>query len=291
MAMPLDILSDWIGLAITLPIITLALFAAFERRLLRTYWRVILRAGPLLPIIAAVIVWGWTTTVSADDGLRPAIIAAIVVATGWFVTFFFQEFRKEDARADDQEDLLLALRAEIWIYLWTLRRGDTNAYGEELDRQISEALQKNEDFVPFLTQLSVPVAFEGLRTQLHRAPSETVDTIVQFYAALSDARRFVEEMQSDRFIRLPLQRRRKAYRDYMSMRLQLEDSADDAVATINRFLRVGDGTGAPNGSDKERSSSAEDVSARKANLRNWINNQAAGPSAQSAHADFSGRRP
>lgn len=240
MAMPLDILSDWIGLAITLPIITLALFAAFERRLLRTYWRVILRAGPLLPIIAAVIVWGWTTTVSADDGLRPAIIAAIVVATGWFVTFFFQEFRKEDARADDQEDLLLALRAEIWIYLWTLRRGDT---------------------------------------------------IVQFYAALSDARRFVEEMQSDRFIRLPLQRRRKAYRDYMSMRLQLEDSADDAVATINRFLRVGDGTGAPNGSDKERSSSAEDVSARKANLRNWINNQAAGPSAQSAHADFSGRRP
>lgn len=286
-----DALSDWVGLAVFLPLAVIALFAAFERRLLRTYWRVVIRAGPLLPVVVAVIVWGWTMTASADNGLRSAMIAAIVVVTGWFVTFFFQEFRKEDARADDQEDLLLALRAEIWIYLWALRKGDTKRYGEDLDCQIEIALAKGENFIPFLTQLSAPVAFEGLRSHLHRAPADTVDTIVQFYAALSDARRFVEEMQSDSFKLLPLKRRKKAYGHYMEMRLQLEDSAQDAVKTVNRYLRVSDAEGEPMTRDNAESTPESDISARKSELRNWINSRAAAQSDRTAHADSSGHRP
>jgi len=236
-----------------------------EARLIRIPLRLLLSA---LPVVFLMAVPG-VAVLSADSldlSLRQALIAGLAVATGWFVTFVFQE----DARASDRVDLMIALRAEIWITLRTLRNADTPNYRDNLQQRLDEAAKRNEDYAPFITRPGPPLVFAELGRDIRLLPSEVVDPVIQFYSLMADLDRFAEDLRSAEFRSLELARRRPAYLDYYETRAALERYAEEAILALNRAMRIDNpardlrlaGISSP-AADRSGPGSAGDVSDRK----------------------------
>lgn len=258
------------------------------------------RLGRMAVIAAPVLILAVTGggLVFADDivaqPLRPALIAALVVVTGWFVTFLFQETRQADERRSDQIDLMTALRAEIWIFVANFNRADTEAALEDLSERLDAALAGQVEYRPFLTLDAEPVIFDALAGQVQRLPSEIVDPVIQFYSLLTDVRQFALDLREPSFTDLPLGRREQAYRDYFEMRLTLGRLGNQAIYAINCAMRIdnpGEGLDLSSVDGVQDGEEGEDLGARAAALRAWINSQVADPDGRGPGRDVSDHRP
>ena len=258
------------------------------------------RLGRMAVIAAPVLILAVTGggLVFADDivaeTLRPALIAALVVVTGWFVTFLFQETRQAEERRSDQVDLMTALRAEIWIFVANFNRADTEAALEDLSTRLDQALHDGADYLPFLTLDAEPVIFDALAGQVQRLPGEIVDPVIQFYSLLTDVRQFALDLREPSFTGLPLARRDRAYRDYFEMRLTLGRLGNQAIYAINCAMQIdrpGEGLDLQGMPRAQAGADDDDLGARAAALREWINSRAADPDGRGSGRDVSDHGP
>lgn len=199
------------------------------------------------------------------EPLRPALLAALVVVAGWIVTFLFQEL----GRSQDQTDLMLALRAEIFIIRDQIDPITTRGYLDQVVAQFAQAQQDGVSFRPFVTMPANPTVFEGVAPQITRLPSEVVDDVIQFYSLLSDLKVFATDLRSDAFSSLPPHRAEQAYVDYYETRLVLASIADTALKSLD--LAIG-------------------LDRRNGMFRNGGSNRAAGRSDQGSGAAVSENR-
>jgi hypothetical protein len=169
------------------------------------------------------------------DTLRPALIAALVVVSGWVVTFLFQEL----GRSQDQTDLMLALRAEIHVIRGQVDPNETRDYLERLRADFSTARASGEDHRPFVTMPPDATVFEGVVGQITRLPSDTVDEVIQVYSLLSDIRVFANDLRSTEFSALPMDRREIALCDFFETRIVLSELADTALRSLDLAMGLG----------------------------------------------------
>ncbi len=180
------------------------------------------------PVLIVLVAPGLT------DDMRGILIAALLAVASWFVTFLFQQ----EELAADQGDLMIALRAEIWVYLLALRREGSAVHARMVDARIAEALAAGHDYTHFIPIPGEPVVFEAVASRIDRLPTAPVDRIIQFYSLIADIRSFAADLRSDAFAALPLNRRRWAYAHYYDMRSTLEALATVAIHDINVALGV-----------------------------------------------------
>lgn len=171
------------------------------------------------------------------DALRPALIAALVVVIGWMVTFLFREV----GRQQDQVDLMLSLRAEIFVVREQITPESTLSYLQDIRTRFDAAQEEGTSFTPFVTMPPVASVFRAVAPQITRLPSETVEPVIQFYALLSDIEAFVLDLRSEPFKALPMDRSRIAYEDYYDTRLVLSQLADDALLALDQAIGVKNG--------------------------------------------------
>jgi hypothetical protein len=169
---------------------------------------------------------------SLPDPLRPGLLAALVVVAGWIVTFLFQEL----GRSQDQTDLMLALRAEIFVIREQIDPDQTRSYLDRLRQEFAAARNSATDFRPFVTMPPDATVFDGVVGQVTRLPSETVDEVIQFYSLLSDVKVFATDLRSNEFQALATDRREMALCDYVETRIRLAEIADEALDSLNKAI-------------------------------------------------------
>ena len=193
--------------------------------------RRVLRWG-LVPALCILVAPGLT------EDMRTALIAALVVFAGWFVTFLFQQ---ED-RATDQIDLMLALRSEIWVFFNDLTRNVV----QEPEQETMAELEADPTAVPFFPLPGPALVFDANAAQIARLPSEAVDEVVQFYILLGSTRQFAEELRHPVFLGRPLSARNKAYKTYFKNYDYLIVLARAALVALNTALGVPEPDKIPN---------------------------------------------
>lgn len=155
--------------------------------------------------------------VDLEDRLWQALIAGLVIATGWLATAIFAETERAARKAERTRDFHKALFAEIQNTLSVF-------YGEGQTDQHVDALiarmEADEDFVPFIPQEHHSRVFEALMKDIEVLPRQTIDTVVSFYSHVSAIAALAADMRGHGFRRLPQDRRIALYRHYIEMRLR-----------------------------------------------------------------------
>ena len=153
--------------------------------------------------------------VDLEDRLWQALIAGLVIATGWLATAIFAETERAARKAERTRDFHKALFAEVQNALSVL-------YGEGQAERHAEALvarmEAEPDFVPFIPQENHSRVFEALLKDVEVLPRQTIDTVVAFYSHVSAIGTLAEDMRGQGFRRLPQDRRVALYRHYIEMR-------------------------------------------------------------------------
>jgi len=170
----------------------------------------------VVPVI--LLVGGIGSVIAAQDTvdlrIRQAAIAAMVVASGWVVSFLLQEYRRADERDERIRDMHRAIYADVASYLEALESQVV------LDQQLQgflDRLAADKTYVPVLSPPRRSQMFTALSGQVHVLPRATIDLIVLFYSQVETTAEFVGNMNTDRFAGLSADRRKLAYEDYFAM--------------------------------------------------------------------------
>lgn len=155
--------------------------------------------------------------VDLQDRLWQALIAGLVIATGWLATAIFAETERAARKAERTRDFHKALFAEIQNTL-SVFYGEGQA--EQDARDLIIRMEADADFVPFIPQEHHARVFEALMKDIEVLPRQTIDTVVTFYSHVSAIAALATDMRGQGFRRLPQDRRIALYRDYMGMRLR-----------------------------------------------------------------------
>jgi len=209
--------------------------------------------GVLLAFVA------WVSPDFSEARLQQAVVAGAFLAAGWIVTFAFREAGILAERRQKRDDLMLALRAEIFDYSEMLR--------DEFDSEITaleHAVATDPDYHPFFPMVSDPVIFQALSADAHMLPVRVIDDVIQFYSMLSDLALMVEDLRSDEAKQLPPARRLPMYLDYIEMRRAASELAEISV----RALSLSNGMEIDRGTDDP-----VDLERRKSDLKQWLNSQ------------------
>ncbi|TMM50913.1 hypothetical protein [Sulfitobacter sabulilitoris] len=174
--------------------------------------------------------------VDLDPRLWQALIAGLVIATGWLTTAIFTELGKAGAKAERMRDYHKALYAEISNTLASLwDAGDADAH-------VAATLQRmrdDPDFIPFIPREHHDHIYDALVTEIDVLPRQTIDAIVAYYRQIKAISAFTDDMRGPAFRRLGQDRRIVMYADYSEMRKQAFSFGQYALAIILGFSEGG----------------------------------------------------
>lgn len=221
----------------------------------------------LLASFAGIFIFATNTFLATE--IRQALIAGLVVVSGWLATFLMQELNRANDRKALQLDIQLALRAEIQdsYDTFTYRDLDTRAFGRAVENRILEGGDGPNSFHPFIARDANQIVFDALKERLHFLPTGVIDEVIQFYCQMADLQAFSGHMMQSDFKELEARRRAAAYGHYIQMTIECERRAQDALTQLNYSLGVYDDRGTI--TQAARYQAKLDIS-RKA-LRRWIN--------------------
>ena len=155
--------------------------------------------------------------VQLEDRLWQALIAGLVIATGWLATAIFAETERAARKAERTRDFHKALFAEIRNTL-SVYYGEGQA--EQHARDLIARMEADAEFVPFIPQEHHTRVYEALMKDVEILPRQTIDAVVAFYSQVAAITALAEDMRGAGFRRLPQDRRIALYRDYNAMRLR-----------------------------------------------------------------------
>lgn len=244
-------------IAAALGVLVLALVAGREaatarRVILPFLFRIALPVAILLGVPLVVL----SQFVDLNDRLWQALIAGLVIATGWLTSALFAELGKARARAERLRDYHKAIYAEIGNTLHSLYHGASA--GEEVLTRMMEDL----DFVPFVPKEEHSHIYDAIVSEIDVLPRQTIDAIVAYYSLIKTIAALAEDMRGFTFRRLPAERRMVIYADYTDLRKEAFKFGQNALGVIKAFS-----DGGPDAAES------------------WINSQAAGRSATSRESE------
>lgn len=167
--------------------------------------------------------------VDLNDRLWQALIAGLVIATGWLTSALFTELGKARARAERLRDYHKAIYAEIGNTIHSLYAG--GAAGQAvLDRMSAEP-----DFVPFVPREEHCHIYDAIVGEIDVLPRQTIDAIVAYYSLTKTIAALADDMRGDTFRDLTAERRRAIYADYTDLRKEAFRFGQYALGVITAY--------------------------------------------------------
>lgn len=212
----------------------LALFAilsdALLLRLLRRGLAVMLPVFTVVAVVVAIVV-----ALDLDDWrVTQAVVAAVVVAAGWFAGFLLRESGQQLARAEKLRDIHRALYAEISHNLVNLGERDALiGFGNDMVRRMAGP----DAYLPLVPREKNDTIFQAMVEDLSILPRTSIDPIVQYYSQLAAHDALVEDMRGEAFRALAPWRRAEIYADYIGLRLNLIDYGLTAAGVIDAYAK------------------------------------------------------
>ncbi|EEE38464.1 hypothetical protein RKLH11_2306 [Rhodobacteraceae bacterium KLH11] len=189
--------------------------------------------------------------------LWQAIIAGLVIATGWLTSAVFSELERKRAKAEKLRDYHKALYAEIGYTLQTLLdRGEAETEAARIVAQ----MRGSKKFIPFIPREHHDFLYDSLVGEIEVLPRVTIDAIVAYYSQIKSMTALADDMRGEAFRSPGMQQERRIlmYQDYFEMRKNAFAMGQHALRLIKEYAEKGP-------------AAAEALAAR-------INSQAAAPS-------------
>ena len=183
------------------------------------------------------IIWG------LDPRIWQALIAGAVVAAGWLVNGWqnrraasreaqLQRNEAASLRAERLRDVHRALYAEIGANLSNLSGTDA------LDADVShvlELMRTDESYIPFLPREDRSIVFKSVIQDIHVLPRTTINAVVAYYAQLSSISALIDDIRSEAYPALPVDRRIAIYTDLMILKRQALEFGNYALRIIKEY--------------------------------------------------------
>lgn len=218
-----------------------------------------------------------------DARIWQALIAALVVMSGWLVNGWRNRRSERRLRRARVRDVQKALYAEIRAYLTVLERDRLDIYGANLARRIVEGGDGAAKFVPFIPTERNTIVFEAIVAEIHVLPRATIDPVVLYYSQLEAISALIGDLRSPAYAEMGAKRRAQMYLDYISLKQEALALGHDALEAIEMYDVFGEG-GVSAWEEyvarEERDRLAEDVRKWVEDRREAISSRGAGPSGQ-----------
>ncbi|MHA3913377.1 hypothetical protein [Halovulum sp. GXIMD14793] len=170
-----------------------------------------------------------------DERIIAALIGAIVVATGWLISYRLERERYRDERRDKEMDVQKALRAEIKALVEAPQNSDLEG---SLERGMARFDAETEDdpYLPFIPHEKHDTVYQALLSEIHLLPTETVEPVILYYNQAVSIALMATDLRSDRFAELDSSRRKKMLHDYMRMKIEGKKLGQDAITALTRTI-------------------------------------------------------
>jgi hypothetical protein len=168
-----------------------------------------------------------------------AVVSFLAVALGWFVTHRQNIGREASRRQERIKDVQTALRAEMRSHWRRLGPIDLEARAELIVAKIRDAAEKGQDFTPFIPREDHSVIFSAVAHEIHILPNDVIDPVVLYYTHANAISQFVDDLRADKFAALDPSRKIEMYRDYIGMKEQARELAEEAIRAIDVSLSAG----------------------------------------------------
>ncbi len=192
-------------------------------------------ALPVLVLLGVPLVLLYSL-VELDPRLWQALIAGLVIATGWLTTAIFAELARRRQRAERLRDYHKALYAEIGNTLASLY---DEGRGEDHVAATVARMRAEADFVPFIPRERHDHVYDAVITEIDVLPRQTIDAIVAYYSLVKSIGALADDMRGEGFRQLAPERRIAIYSDYAEMRRQAFAFGQYALALIKAFSEGG----------------------------------------------------
>ncbi len=194
-------------------------------------------ALPLLVIFGSGLVV-LATQVELDDRIWAAIIAGLVIATGWLTTAIFGALGKSRDKSEKLRDYHKALYAEIGNTLQILwDRGKAEAEADAL----VDRMKADSKFIPLIPREHHDFVYDSLVDEIEVLPRITIDAVVAYYSLIKSLAAQAEDMRGDIFRSQDMAQERRIlmYRDYFETRKSAFAMGQYALRLIKEYAENG----------------------------------------------------
>lgn len=157
-----------------------------------------------------------------------ALIAAIVVAAGWVVTYLTGEWRRVGAEQERRRDLIEATITELELISVFGRTADW----DQVIADTRKAFRMNARYDVFVFYGNQFDTLKRLVSQIEVLEWRQISPVLQVYQALDRLERMEERMHTEGFKNLPKQRREDGAIRYLKVSADIPNSAENAVKAL-----------------------------------------------------------
>jgi hypothetical protein len=134
---------------------------------------------------------------------------------------------------------MTALRAEIRCHNFRWAPGtDPARHVEEMSDRIRAARRARRNFTPFTPKEPSNTIFAAVAKEIHVLPSDAIDPVIRFYRQTDSIAHLIEDMRAEEFRKLDAERKIAIYRDYIGLRVQAGQLANEAVSALQNARRL-----------------------------------------------------
>ncbi len=170
---------------------------------------------------------------SFDPRLITALLGATIVGLGWAVSEWRGRIADRRRRVERTRDVQTAIAAEILTNVDALRFFDLEA---DLDA-VADRMRQDPKFVPLVPKERNDTLFRAIVGDIHVLPVPVIRPVVRYYSHLFALEAMIEDLRSDGFESLSVERREAMYADYISIKIQALKLGDVAMEALQNALR------------------------------------------------------
>ena len=174
-----------------------------------------------------------------DARIWQAVIGGSFLALGWLFNGWRNRHDARQERAERLRDVHKAIYAEIKSYTEGLGRDDLDSYEKTMVERMRQGEPDGGAFIPFIPIERNDTVFRAIVPDIHVLPRATIDTVVLYYSQLEAISALVEDMRSDAFAAIDVERRVNMYRDYINMKKLAQDIGGLCLQVIAAYADGG----------------------------------------------------
>ncbi len=169
---------------------------------------------------------------SFDPWLGPAVVAAGIAALvnllGLIVTGRRLRGQERRRRLEREDDLRIALAAEVAAHVELLRLFDL----DEQWRRIVGRMEAEPDYAPFVPSERNDTVFRALVAEIQVLPEGAIEPVVRYYGQLHAIEAVVGDLRSEVFRAMDQAERIAMYTDYIALKKEALARGEAAIDAL-----------------------------------------------------------
>ncbi len=174
-----------------------------------------------------------------DARIWQAVVGGGFVALSWLLNGWRNRRDAQRGRAERLRDVHKAIYAEIKAYVVVLNRDDLDDYAQAMVARMRQGEPGGGEFIPFIPIERNETVFRAIVGEIHVLPRATIDSVVLYYSQLEAISALVEDMRSDAFVAIGVERRVKMYLDYINMKKMALEIGEVCLEVIAAYASGG----------------------------------------------------